>query len=236
MQIENRIPQFYRIADMPTEERPRERLALCGAASLNNRELLAILLRTGTGGRSALDLAHELVSHFGGLRGLAQASLDQICQVKGVGTAKAAQVLAALELSKRLLVAAPDARPQITSPADAANLLLLEMGLLEQEHLRVLLLDSKNCVQSISEVYIGNVNTSVVRVAEVFRDAVRSNCPFIIVAHNHPSGDPTPSREDISTTQKIAKAGELLNIEMLDHIIIGLNRYVSLKERGISFH
>ena len=233
--MESRIAQYYRIADMPTEERPRERLALNGASGLNNRELLAILLRTGTGGRSALDLAHELVSHFGGLRGLAQASLDQICQVKGVGTAKAAQVLAALELSKRLLVAAPDSRPQITSPADAANLLQLEMGLLEQEHLRVLLLDSKNCVQSVSEVYVGNVNTSVVRVAEVFRDAVRNNCPFIIVAHNHPSGDPTPSREDISTTQKIAKAGELLNIEMLDHIIIGLNRYVSLKERGISF-
>ena len=220
---------------MPTEERPRERLALYGAGSLNNRELLAILLRTGTGGRSALDLAHELLSHFKGLRGLAQTSVDQICQVKGIGTAKAAQILAALELGKRLQVAAPDTRPQITSPADAANLLQLEMGLLEQEHLRVLLLDSKNCVQSISEVYIGNVNTSVVRVAEVFRDAVRSNCPFIIVAHNHPSGDPTPSREDISTTQKIAKAGELLNIEMLDHIIIGLNRYVSLKERGISF-
>ena len=235
MQQENHPAEYYRIADMPSEERPRERLALYGAASLSNTELLAILIRTGTGGRSALDIARELLIHFRGLRGLAKATHGQICQTRGVGPAKAAQLLAAIELSKRLLVAAPEARPQITSPADAANLLLLEMGLLEQEHLRVLLLDAKNCVVDIPTVYVGNVNTSVIRVGEIFRDAIRNNCPFIIVAHNHPSGDPTPSREDIATTERIAQAGDLLNIEVLDHIIIGHNRYVSLKERGLGF-
>jgi len=227
--------EYYRIADMPSEERPRERLARYGAASLSNTELIAILLRTGMGGKSALDIARGLLVHFQGLRGLAKATFNQICQMKGMGPAKTAQLLAALELSRRLLVAAPEERPQIRSPADAANLLLLEMGLLEQEHLRVLLLDAKNYLMGVSTVYVGNVNTSLIRVGEVFRDAVRNNCSSIIVAHNHPSGDPTPSHEDITATQRIARAGELLNIEVLDHLIIGRNRYVSLKERGLGF-
>ena len=227
--------QYYRIADLPSEERPRERLARYGARQLSNTDLIAILLRTGTGGRSALSLANDLLSRFGGLRGLATATVGEMSEVKGVGSAKAAQLLAAVELSKRLGLVGPESRPQITSPQDAANLVLLEMGLLEQEHLRVMRLDGKNCVTGVSEVYVGNVNTSVIRVSEVFRDAVRDNCPFIILTHNHPSGDPTPSREDVATTERIVQAGNLLNIEVLDHIIIGHNKFISLKERGLGF-
>jgi DNA repair protein RadC len=134
-----------------------------------------------------------------------------------------------------LLIAAPDERPQITSPADAANLLMLEMGHLEQEHLRLLLLDTKNRVLASPTIYKGNVNTSVIRVSELFREAIRHNSVALIIAHNHPSGDPTPSPEDVRVTRQIFEAGKLLDVEVLDHLIIGQGRYVSLKERGLGF-
>ena len=152
-----------------------------------------------------------------------------------MGQAKAAQLKAGLEIGRRLLIAAPNERPQITSPADAANLLMLEMGHLEQEHLRVLLLDTKNQVLASPVIYKGNVNTSVIRIAELFRAAIRHNSTALIMAHNHPSGDPTPSPEDVRVTRQIIEAGALLDIEVLDHLIIGQGRYVSLKERGLGF-
>ena len=143
--------------------------------------------------------------------------------------------MAALELGRRLMVASPLQRPQITSPADAANLLLLEMSALEQEQLRVLLLDTKNYVLGSRTIYMGNANTTVIRVGEIFREAVRENTTALILAHNHPSGDPTPSPEDVQVTRRIIEAGKLLDIEVLDHLIIGQQRYVSLKERGLAF-
>ncbi|MCB0154818.1 MAG: DNA repair protein RadC, partial [Anaerolineae bacterium] len=181
------------IHDLPLGERPRERLQYQGANALSNAELLAILLRVGTQGENAVALGTRLLTQFGGLAGLAKASFSDLSKIKGVGTAKTAQLKAALELGRRLLLTSPDARPQITSPADAASLLMLEMGRLEQENLRVLLLDTKNRVLASPTIYIGNVNSSIVRVAEIFRDAVRENATALIVAHNHPSGDPTPS-------------------------------------------
>jgi len=146
-----------------------------------------------------------------------------------------AQIKAALELGRRLLVSSPDDRPQVLSPGDAANLLMLEMGLLEQEHLRIVLLDTRNRVLSISTVYIGSLNTSMVRVGELFREAIRHNAAAVIVAHNHPSGDPTPSPEDVAVTKQIVQAGKLLDISVLDHIVVGRGRFVSLKERGLGF-
>jgi DNA repair protein RadC len=196
---------------------------------------LAIILRVGVGGESVLDLATRLLVTYGGLGGLARASFGQLAQEHGLGTAKTAQMLAAFELGRRLLITSPQERPQINSPADAANLLMLEMGLLEQEELRVLLLDTKHRVLGTPTVYKGNVNTSVIRVAELFREAVRLNCVAVIVAHNHPSGDPTPSPDDVRVTEQMVKAGQLLDIEVLDHLIIGRQRYVSLKERGLGF-
>lgn len=223
------------IHDMPTGERPRERLLHYGPEALSTAELLAILLRTGSRGENVLDLATRLLVEFDGLAGLVRASLSELSALKGVGPAKAAQLKAGLEIGRRLLIAAPHERPQITSPADAANLLMLEMGHLEQEHLRVLLLDTKNHVLASPVIYKGNVNTSVIRVAELFREAIRHNSTALIMAHNHPSGDPTPSPEDVRVTRQIVEAGNMVDIEVLDHLIIGQGRYVSLKERGLGF-
>ncbi len=223
------------IKELPSSDRPRERLQSYGPGALSTAELLAIILRTGIGGQNVLNLATSLLARFGGLGGLAKASVAEICNERGLGLAKACQLKAALELGRRLLIASPEDRPQVRSPADAANLVLLEMAFLDQENLRVILLDTRNSVVAISTIYVGNVNTALVRIAEVFREAVRTNSPQLIVVHNHPSGDPTPSPEDIRVTESIVAAGRLLDIDVLDHLIIGRQQYVSLKERGLGF-
>jgi DNA repair protein RadC len=235
--MNDQAPSHYHVTihDMPTGERPRERLQHYGPEALSTAELMAILLRTGSQGENVLTLATRLLVRFSGLGGLARASFSELSTVKGVGQAKAAQLKAGLEIGRRLLIAAPDQRPQISSPTDAANLLMLEMGHLEQEHLRVLLLDTKNRVLASPTIYKGSVNTSLIRIAELFREAVRHNSTAIIVAHNHPSGDPTPSPEDVHVTRQMAEAGKLLDIEVLDHLVIGRGRYVSLRERGLGF-
>ena len=224
------------IRELPARRRPRERLAYAGPSALNTAELLAIILRIGGRGENVIRMAERLLGEFGGVAGLAQAPFDELRTHKGIGEAKAAQIKAALELGRRLQLAAPNERPQIRGPEDVANLLMLDMGLLEQEHLRTVLLDTKNNVLRVVNVYTGSLNTAVVRVGEVFREAIRANCAAIIVVHNHPSGDPTPSPEDVQVTETLVAAGKLLDIEVLDHVVIGRNRYVSLKERGLGFH
>lgn len=223
------------IHDFPVGERPRERLQYYGAKALSNAELLAILLRVGAPGENVVTLSTRLLKDFGGLAGLDKASFADLQQIRGIDTAKIAQLKAAMELGRRLLISSPEARPQITCPNDAANLLMLEMGCLEQEHLRTILLDTKNRVLDSPTIYIGNVNSSIIRVSEVFREAIRANATALIVAHNHPSGDPTPSPEDVQVTRTLTEAGTLLGIEVLDHLIIGHQRFVSLKERGLGF-
>jgi DNA repair protein RadC len=230
-------PVEYRpmIRDLPTGERPRERLLHYGAGALSTSELLAIILRVGASGENVVRVAEKLLARHDGLPGLAQATIQELCQDKGVGEAKAIQVKAALELGRRLLVAAPHERPQIRQPADAANLLMAEMSLLAQEHLRTVLLDSRNRVINIPTIYIGSLNAASVRIGEVFREAIRANSAAMIVVHNHPSHDPTPSPEDVQVTRQIVEAGSLLNIDVLDHLIIGRQRFVSMKERGLGF-
>jgi DNA repair protein RadC len=222
------------IKDMPTGDRPRERLAQAGAGALSNAELLAIILRTGTGGENVLNLSQRLLNTHG-LVGLARKSITELSAEKGLGDAKIVQIKAAFELGRRLLLSAPDERPQIRAPADAANILMSDMSLLEQEQLRVMLLDTRNRVLATPVVYVGSLNTTMIRVSEVFREAIRQNSAAIIVAHNHPSGDPSPSPEDVAVTREIITAGRLLDIEVLDHLIIGQQRFVSLKERGLAF-
>ncbi|MBN1138881.1 MAG: DNA repair protein RadC [Anaerolineae bacterium] len=222
------------IKEMPASERPRERLQAYGEGALSTSELIAILLRTGMEGQSAVNVASRLLHDFG-LAGLARGSFDDLASVKGLGPAKVAQLKAAFELGRRLSAEAPDELPQIRCPADAANLVLSEMGVLEQEHLRTLLLDTKNRVLAKREIYVGSLNTSLIRVGELFRPAIHANSAAIIVVHNHPSGDPTPSPEDVAVTRQIVEAGKLLDIEVLDHLIIGWQRWVSLKERGLGF-
>ncbi|MGQ9683701.1 MAG: RadC family protein [Anaerolineae bacterium] len=223
------------IKELPAGERPRERLQQYGPGALSSAELLAIVLRTGVGGQSVLAMASTLLARRGGLPGLARASIQELCEEKGLGTAKACQIKAALELGRRMLIASPDDRPQVHSPTDAANLVLLEMAFLAQEHLRVILLDTKNAVIAMPTVYVGNVNKALVRTAEVFREAIRQNAPQLIVLHNHPSGDPTPSPEDVHLTEHLVAAGKTLDIDVLDHLVIGNQRYVSLKERRLGF-
>jgi DNA repair protein RadC len=228
------VPSGPRIRDLPDGEKPRERLVRYGPRALATAELLAILLRTGRRGASALEIGQQLMARFG-MAGLARASVHELCGVPGCGLAKAVQIKAAVELGRRMAMGMPDDRPQITSPAEAARLLSADMAYLEQEHLRVLLLSIKNHLVAVHEVYKGSVCASQVRVSEVFREAVRSNSPAIIVAHNHPSGDPAPSAEDVHVTRQIVAAGRLLDIDVLDHIIIGHQRWVSLRERGLGF-
>jgi len=223
------------IKELPEAERPRERLKLYGPGALSTAELLAIILRTGVEGESVLALASRLIARYGGLVGLAGADFADLCAEKGVGPAKAAQLKAAFELGRRLLVASPQERPLVRSPADAANLLMLEMGFLAKEHLKTVLLDSKNRVLGIPTICVGGLNIAAVQVGEIFREAIKANAAAIIVVHNHPSGDPTPSPEDIVLTRQIVQAGKLLGIEVLDHIIIGQQRYVSLRERRMGF-
>ncbi|RMG95216.1 MAG: JAB domain-containing protein [Chloroflexi bacterium] len=223
------------IRDLPQHERPRERLMHLGEKAISTAELLAIILRTGTGGESVIRLAERVLYTFGDLSGLAQASIAELTHVKGIGAAKAIEIKAALELGRRLVTTSPQEKPRVTSPADAANLLMSEMMFLEQEHLRVILLNTRNQVLATPTIYKGSLNSSVVRIAEVFRPAIRQNAAALIVAHNHPSGDPSPSPEDVRVTQQLVEAGKLLGIELLDHIIIGRQRYVSLKERGLGF-
>ncbi len=223
------------IRDLPVDERPRERLAHAGEGALSMAELLAIILGTGVGGESALALATRLISRYGGLPGLARASFTELRAEKGLGPAKTAQLKAALELGRRMLLIAPEDRFVVRSPADVAQLLMAEMSHLEQEHFRVLYLDTRNRLLGSETVYVGSLNASHIRVSEVFREAVKRNCASIIVAHNHPSGDPTPSPEDVEVTRQLVAAGNLLDIEVLDHLIIGQQRFVSLRERGLGF-
>jgi DNA repair protein RadC len=224
-----------RIGDMASEDRPRERLALAGPEALNNAELLAILLRVGLQGENAVRLAERLLAQYGGLVGLLKISYQDLCAVKGIGQAKAAQLKAAIELGRRMAVALPQERPIINSPADAANLLMYEMRALPQEEVRVLLLDVRNRWMGTHRVYQGSLNTSMIRVSELFREAVKQNAAAIIVVHNHPSGDPSPSPDDVAMTRMMVEAGRLLDIPIHDHLIIGMGRFVSLKERGLGF-
>lgn len=224
-----------RINDMATEDRPRERLAISGPEALSNAELLAILLRTGIEGENVVRLSERILAQHGGLVGLLKISYSDLKNVKGIGPAKAAQLKAAVELGRRIAAASPAEKPTISSPAEAANVLMYEMRALDQEVVKVLLLDTRNRLIGQVEVYRGSLNTSMIRVGELFREAIKQSAASIIVAHNHPSGDPSPSPEDVAVTRLMVEAGRLLDIPVHDHLVIGQNRFVSLKERGLGF-
>jgi DNA repair protein RadC len=232
----NEQDNAYRITDMVPSERPRERLAHHGPQALSNAELLAILLRVGVSGENAVQVGLRLLRTFGGLNGLHQAPFDEICAQRGVGRAKAAQIKAAIEIGYRLKLVNPIERTSIHSPEDAAALVSYEMSAFEQEHLRVILLDTRNRVLDIVEVYHGSLNSSQVRIGELFKTAIRRNAAAIILVHNHPSGDPSPSPDDIAITRAAVQSGKLLDINVLDHLVIGHGGYVSLKESGLGFN
>jgi DNA repair protein RadC len=223
------------IRDLPSADRPRERLRDYGANALAPAELLAILLRTGSSRESALHQAERLIRDFGGLDGLRRTPFVELRNAFGLGDAKAAQILAALELGVRLQRTPQDARPVIKCPEDMANVLMSEMSLLTQEEVRVLQLDTRNRLISVTSLYRGSAHTTQVRMAEMFRDAIRLNATAIAVAHNHPSGDPSPSPADVHLTKMLHQSGKLLDIDVLDHVVFGREQYVSMRNLRLGF-
>lgn len=219
--------------DLPMEERPRERLLRVGPEYLSNRELLAVLIKTGTKDQSVLDLVDQLVANIGSLREIACASFEEMATIKGIGPAKAAAIIAAFELAKRLSNSNLQAREVVNSPADAASIVMDEMRLLDREHFVILMLNTKNRVIAKKVVSIGHLNATLVHPRELFKDVIRRSSAAVILVHNHPSGDPTPSDDDISITNRLCEAGRLLGIEVLDHLIVGDQQYISLKEKGL---
>ena len=225
----------HTIRELPAAERPRERLALRGPGGLTTAELIGILWGSGVRGRSAVYLATDALAAHDGIAGLARATELELAAIPGIGGAKAAQLVAAFELGRRLLADWPSGRWSIRGPHDIADRLILQMGALEREELRVVILDTKNHVLRVSTVYQGNVSASLVRVGELFRDAVRLHAASVILVHNHPSGDPTPSPDDLHLTAEALAAGRLLDIDLLDHLVIGHDAFVSLRDRGVGF-
>ncbi|MBM7620454.1 DNA repair protein RadC [Bacillus tianshenii] len=220
------------IRDYPEDERPRERLIQDGPQSLSNHELLAIMLRTGSKEESVLQLANRLLTSFEGLRLLKDASVDEMMSIKGIGSAKAVQIMAAVELGRRIHRLQYEDRYVIRSPEDAANYVMEDMRFLTQEHFVCLYLNTKNQVLHQQTIFIGSLNASIVHPREVFKEAFRRSAASFICLHNHPSGDPSPSREDIDVTKRLNECGKLIGIELLDHLIIGDQKFISLKEKG----
>ncbi len=221
------------IKELPADERPREKMKERGAQALGNSELLAILLRTGTAAESALRLAENLLDRAGGLAGLGHATLEEVEQVRGIGEAKAVTLLAALELGRRVDSLAPLDRTAVRTPGDVAALLLPRFRYESRESFVAVLLSTKNHVLKTPVISVGSLNASIVHPRELFREAINASAAAVIVAHNHPSGDPTPSPEDVSLTRKLVEAGKILDIPVLDHVVLGDGKYVSFKEKGI---
>lgn len=223
----------YTLRDLPREERPRERLMQYGASSLSHAELLAILLRTGTRRESAVHMAQRMLRQIGGLRNLVDISIEEMTEIKGMGLAKAIQLKAGIELGRRLAQSRLNETITIRKPQDAADLLSEQMRYLQKEHFVCLFLNTKNHLISQETLSMGSLNASIVHPREIFRAAIKCSSASVICAHNHPSGDPTPSAEDIGLTRRLVEAGEIIGIDVLDHLIIGDGSFISLKEQGL---
>ncbi|WP_458121454.1 RadC family protein [Paenibacillus sp. Z6-24] len=222
----------YRLRDIPLEDRPRERMISYGAEALSHAELLAILLRTGTRDESAIHLAARILQQVGTIRQLVDLSIEELTEIKGIGTAKAIQIKAGIELGRRISRTGKEDAMVIRSPRDAADLLIEQMRYLQKEHFVCLFLNTKNHIISQETLSMGSLNASIVHPREIFRAAIKCSSASVICAHNHPSGDPTPSPEDISLTRRLVEAGQIIGIEVLDHLVIGDMKFVSLKEQG----
>ena len=235
MERDQHAPPPTMIRDLPASDRPRERLRDAGPGALSNAELMAILLRTGNANESALAQAQRLIARFGGLAALARTSFAELCNEKGLGEAKAAQIKAAIELGTRAAASLPEGRRVFASPEDIADLVLGEMSLLDQESVRVMLLDIRGHMISFSEVYKGSLHSATVRISELLRDAVRVNAKSMVCVHNHPSGDPTPSAADIEMTKLLYDSARVMDVDLLDHMVIGGGRYVSMRAARLGF-
>lgn len=225
----------YSFHQMPTEERPRERLLRHGAEAISSAELIAILLGTGMKGKPVLQLAHELLSHFGSLRDLAGATVEELLQVKGLGQAKSIQLKASFSLGLRLSHEGRPLRCRMDSPLHVYNLLKDELVNEKREHFIGLFIDAKGHLIAKEVIAIGTLTEAKIHPREVFYPAIRHKAASLIVVHNHPSGDPTPSKQDITLTEKLVEGGRLIGIPLNDHLIIAEQGYISLRQRGIQF-
>lgn len=226
--------KFYTIKELPVSERPREKLIEFGAKSLSNVELLAVLIRSGNRESSAIDLSNKLLyTRNDGISSLEDASIEEMTKIKGIGECKASQILAAIELGKRIVLESRKEKKKVSSPLDIVDYFMADMCRLKREHFKIAMLDTKNHIIGVEEISVGNLNSSIVHPREVFKEAIRRSSSSIILVHNHPSGDPTPSREDINITRRLTECGELLGIKVLDHIIIGDMKHISLKETNV---
>lgn len=230
----------YTIKEMPEDERPQEKLIKFGPDYLSNAELLALIIRTGNRkGDSAIDTATKVLRSLrtandsNGLNSLKNANLSNLMEVDGIGEAKATMILAAVQLGIRLAVSSNGTKIRVTSPSIAANYVLSEMSVLEQEHFRIMTLNTKKEINFIREISKGTINMTIVHSREVFRSAISDNAHSIILLHNHPTGDPSPSKEDVGLTKNLIEASKIIGIDILDHIIIGDNRYFSFLEEGL---
>jgi len=228
-------PTRRSVREMPIAERPRERLAARGPAGLSSAELIGLLWTTGSRQASTAAMAEEALVRCDGLTGLATASPRELECVPGVGPARAAQLTAAFELGRRAVIDWPAGRWTIRGPRDLAARLTAELGHLQREELHVVLLDTRNGVLAMPTIYRGNVSAALVRIGELFRDAVRLHAARLILVHNHPSGDPTPSPDDLHMTAEAVAAGRLLDVAVLDHLVVGHGSWVSLRDRGVAF-
>lgn len=234
MEVKLELDKRYTIKDLPLSERPREKLISYGVEALSNAELLALIIKTGNVEETAVEVAQKILSRDNrGIAYLADVSLEELMEVKGIGESKASQILAAIEIGKRLNRIGPQDKIKISSPMVLVNLLMDEMRYLCKEHFKIAILDTKNQILAIENISIGTLNASIVHPRDVFKIAIKRNANSLILIHNHPSGDPNPSNEDISITNRLVDAGNLIGIKVLDHIIIGDNKYISFKEKNL---
>ncbi len=225
--------QNITIKDLPEDERPREKMLKHGAGNVSNAELLAIIIRTGTRTASAVKLAEQILARVSNLRDLPLLTIEELTEIKGVGDAKGVQIKAALELGARIASSFRQDTHTISSPKDAADVMMEQMRFYQKEYFKVILLNTKNQLMSAETISIGSLNSSIVHPREIFSVSIKKGCASIILVHNHPSGDPTPSKEDIEVTNRLVEAGNIIGIEVIDHIIIGEGKYYSFREGGI---
>jgi len=228
------VKKSFTIHDLPISERPRERLQKLGVDALSAQEILALILGRGIAGESVMVTAQRLLSQFGNLKGIANASVEELSQVKGIGLAKASQIKAAFELANRLegYSEAGD-KPLVKTPEEVVNLVRSRLKGKKKEYFLALLLDTRNQLIKVAEISVGSLDSSIVHPREVFKEAISASAASVIFVHNHPSGDPTASEDDIKLTKRLAEAGEIVGIDVLDHIIIGDKTYLSLKREGL---
>lgn len=225
------MEESIKVSNIPKEYKPREKLLKYGSNFLTDEELLAIILRTGNKEENVLELSKRILNEIGGIHGLLNCSVEEFMTIKGIKSAKATQILSVCEIYKRLSKP-KDKRLKVRKPSDIISLIMTDIFFMEQEIFMVITLNSKNNVLSKKEIFKGSLNSSLVHPREVFKEALKNSAASIIICHNHPSGDPCPSKEDINVTKRIKECGNIMGIELLDHIIIGDNNYISLKEKG----